>query len=347
MEHIQVDIARYTPELCDAWNTFVRHSKNGTFLFDRRYMDYHADRFTDCSLMFYIKGQLQAVLPAVVMKEERGEGREERGYRSQSSQQEAQSGNTAFSSLLSSHAGLTYGGLVMSSSFSAADAVELFRQLNIWLKAEGIRRVVYKPVPHIYHRLPAEEDLYALHHICGARLIGRDLGTDIVRSSAPRWERVRRRGVGRAADAGITVRRSDDWAAFWQILSDNLDDKYGVKPVHTLDEITLLKERFPDEIALFGAYRGEEMLGGLVVYVTPQVVHAQYSSATEEGKALGAMDAIYHHVLDKEYLDRPHFDFGRSTEGADGAVLNTRLTFQKEGYGGRSVCYDTYAYEIP
>lgn len=317
MEQLQIDIVRYNPSLCDEWNTFVQQSKNGTFLFDRRYMDYHADRFSDYSLMFYIKGRLQGVMPATII-----------------------------SAIFSTHAGLTYGGLVMSTSFSAAECVELFRQLNEWLKREGVQRVVYKPVPHIYHRLPAEEDLYALHHVCGARIIGRDLGTDIVRAHAPRWERVRRRGVQRAQDGGINVRRCDDWAAFWKILADNLNGKYGVKPVHTLDEIVLLKERFPDEIALFGAYHQDEMLGGLVLYVTQEVVHAQYSSATEEGRELGVMDALYRHVLDNEYFDRPHFDFGRSTEGAEGAVLNTRLTFQKEGYGGRSVCYDTYAYDI-
>ena len=48
-----MDIRRYTPEKADEWNRFVAQSKNGTFLFDRRYMDYHADRFQDHSLMFY------------------------------------------------------------------------------------------------------------------------------------------------------------------------------------------------------------------------------------------------------------------------------------------------------
>ncbi len=317
MDDIRFDIRRYTPSLADEWNAFVAQSKNGTFLFDRRYMDYHADRFSDCSLLFYRAGRLHALLPA-----------------------------HAAAALFSSHGGLTYGGLVTDRHFAAAEAVPLFTQLNDWLRQTGFRRVVYKPVPHIYHVLPAEADLYALHHVCHARLTGRDIGTDIVRRRAPRWERVRRRGVRRAQEAGISVRRTDDYAAFWRILADNLGSRYGVQPVHTLEEIELLAGRFPDNIALFGAYRDGVMLGGLVLYITTQVVHAQYSSATDEGKALGVMDMIYDHVLREEYTDRPHFDFGRSTEGPAGDVLNARLTFQKEGYGGRTVVYDTYEYTL-
>lgn len=57
-------IIRYAPALADEWNGFVARSKNGTFLFDRRYMDYHSDRFEDYSLMFYREGRLYALMPA-------------------------------------------------------------------------------------------------------------------------------------------------------------------------------------------------------------------------------------------------------------------------------------------
>ena len=59
-----VEIARYTPDKAAEWDDFVGKSKNATFLFHRGYMDYHADRFADFSLMFYYKGRLCALLPA-------------------------------------------------------------------------------------------------------------------------------------------------------------------------------------------------------------------------------------------------------------------------------------------
>lgn len=54
----------YTPERKKEWNIFIENAKNSTFLFDRNYMDYHADRFQDFSLMIYRKNKLYALLPA-------------------------------------------------------------------------------------------------------------------------------------------------------------------------------------------------------------------------------------------------------------------------------------------
>ena len=310
------DIIRYTPDRKAEWNAFVAGSKNGTFLFDRNYMDYHSDRFQDFSLMFYLEGRLYGLLPA------------------------HRTGDT-----LQSHMGLTYGGLVMDAKTTAAATVELFRQLNIFLRGEGISRVLYKCVPWIYHLLPAQEDLYAIFRTCKARLAARDIATTIVQERTMRWERVRRRGVKRAADNGLRVERSTDYAAFWHVLDDNLGHKYQARPVHTVEEIMMLRERFPENIVLYNAYKEDVVVGGIVVYVTPQVVHAQYSSATPEGKKNGAIDAIYERIICNDYRQYKYFDFGKSTEDR-GEYLNEELIFQKEGFGGRGICYDWYEWDL-
>ena len=310
------EIRRYTPEHVDEWNQFVAESKNGVFLFDRRYMDYHSDRFCDHSLMFYSDGRLLAVLPA------------------------HQSEDT-----LCSHNGLTYGGLVMSNRLTVVQTMHLFREMNEYLRSQGIRHVSYKAIPWIYHRLSAEEDLYALYHECHARIVARDFATNIYLSAGLRWERVRRRGIVRARNAGVVVERSNHYEAFWQVLADNLMNKYGVKPVHSLQEIELLQERFPQNIQLYQAVREGKVLGGVVLYISSQVVHAQYSSASPEGKKLGVIDLLYDQIF-KDYRDYPYFDFGRSTEHPDGSGLNENLVFQKEGYGGRGLCYDIYEWDV-
>ena len=46
----------------EVWNDFVARSKNGTFLLHRDFMDYHADRFFDCSLLIY-EGDMQVDAP--------------------------------------------------------------------------------------------------------------------------------------------------------------------------------------------------------------------------------------------------------------------------------------------
>ena len=310
------EIIRYTSDRKAEWDDFINRSKNGTFLFRRDYMDYHSNRFRDHSLMFYLKDRLYAVLPANVV-----------------------------GGMLYSHQGLTYGGLVMGRDAKAAQVCALFGELNGYLRAHGIRKVVYKAVPWIYSRYASEEDLYAIVNVCGARLAARDISSTVFLDDRIRFSELRRRCMKKALRAGVTVMRSDDVAAFWQILDNNLESKYGVAPVHSLEELQLLKGRFPDNMRLYMACLGDEPLGGTVVYLNGDTVHTQYISASPEGKRLGALDALFGELICNVYSGYRYFDFGRSTERG-GAYLNEALIFQKEGFGGRGVCYDTYEWDI-
>lgn len=311
------EIRRYNP-LSDQteWNQFVATSKQGNFLFDRNYMDYHSDRFSDYSLMVYRRDKLYAVLPA-----------------------------NAQGSVLYSHQGLTYGGLITNEHATAEDICSTFRCLNELLRAEGFHRVVYKPIPHIYHRLPAEEDLYALFNVSHAQLVERNISSTICLQHPLKWFRDRHYGANKARTEGITITESDDLEAFWRILEANLMQTYGAKPVHSLQEMQLLKSRFPNQIRLFAAMLNGQMLGGTLVYIMPTVVHTQYISASPEGKHLHALDLLFRHLLEVEFVDWPYFDFGTSNED-HGRALNEGLIYQKEGFGGRGVTYDTYEWEL-
>lgn len=309
-------ICRFTPDKAQQWDDFVRRSRQGTFLFERAYMDYHHDRFADHSLMVYLKNRLFALLPA---NEDGG--------------------------VLWSHQGLTYGGLLTGAEATVTEVCDTFRALNEYLREEGLRKVVYKAVPWIYHRLPAEEDLYALTNVCDAHLMVRHISSTLVAGERLRFTESRRSGLRKAQRQGVMACESDDMEAFWNILNDNLERKYGTHPVHTLSELRLLKERFPRQICLYMAYREGIPLGGTLIFETSQVVHTQYISASPEGKACGALDALFDHLLNRVYPHVPFFDFGKSSDG-DGHELNEPLIFQKEGFGGRGVCYDWYEYVL-
>lgn len=311
-----VEVIPYVPERQAEWNAFVSNSKNGTFLFDRRYMNYHSDRFADSSLMVYRDGKLFALLPA---------NRE---------------GDT-----VCSHGGLTYGGLLTGTDATAAAVLDVFVAINVWLHDAGVKRVIYKAIPWIYHRVPAEEDLYALFRVCNARLVSREISSTIILPHRLKWHRDRRYGINRCRNNGVMVEQSDDFEAFWPVLDGNLMHSHGVRPVHTLDEMRLLKSRFPSNILLYVARREGQVLGGTVLYLTPQVVHAQYISASPEGKALRVIDAIYNKILNEDFADGLYFDFGKSTENG-GRLLNESLIYQKEGFGGRGVCYDCYEWNV-
>ena len=311
------DIKRY--ETCDkeAWDAYVTKARNATFLFYRNYMDYHADRFHDYSLMFYKKGHLHSILPA----------HEREG-------------------IFCSHLGLTYGGLIMSKDVTTVEVVELFKELNQYLKSQGFKRVIYKPIPWVYHQLPSEEDLYAIHWQCHPRIIARDMGMCIFMDEHLRWRKDRRRRLRKALDAGIIVKRTDDFAGFWKVLEDNLMERHHAHPVHTLEEIELLHSRFPDNIVQYNSYYKGEVVAGLTFYLNRGVmIHGQYCSSNAIGKELGGVDAIYDKVMYHDLADYKYLDFGRSTEG-DGHILNEGLIAQKEGFGGRGVIYDTYEWEL-
>ena len=193
--------------------------------------------------------------------------------------------------------------------------------------------------------MPSEEDLYALSSVCHASLSAREISSTICLDNRPNFSELRRRCVKKAEKAGIDVRECDDFSAFWQILSTNLKCKYGVSPVHSLEEILLLKHRFPKQIRLFLAFLDDVPLAGTVIFDTPQVLHSQYIAASPQGKDIGALDSIFAHIIGNCHGSHRFFDFGKSTE-QHGKYLNSSLIFQKEGFGGRAVCYDTYTWYL-
>jgi hypothetical protein len=304
-------VRRYEPADERLWDDLVARAKNGVFLFRRRYMDYHADRFADHSLLFFEGDKLVGLLPA----------------------------NRRDDALVS-HGGLTFGGLVIDDRLRVGAVQKIFDALVEHLYAEGLCRLVYKPVPHIYHTAPAEEDLYALFRL-GARLVRRQVSATVRTAERVGYAKGRKWSTKRALASGLEVGPSLDFRGFMALEEAHLREKYGARPTHTADEMELLAGRFPENIKLFTATKGGELLGGVVVYHNRRVAHTQYIGATANGLALGAVDAIIHHLLNDVFKDVTYFDFGTSTAD-DGSSLNTGLIENKESYGARAVCYDAY-----
>lgn len=309
------EIIRYSPLLKQEWDSFVDKSKNGTFLFKRDFMDYHADRFPDHSLMLYRDGKLFALLPA-----------------------------TASGTRIFSHSGLTYGGLIVDRKATGSEILFLLKKICTEFAGDGFSSFHYTPVPHIYHDIPAEEDLYALFRL-NATLSKRLISSVIYQPDRIKFRDIRKAGIRKARNNGVTVARSDDFAPFWQILTTNLNEKYGENPVHTLSEIAMLASRFPDNISLFTARLEDKTIAGVVMFVTDNVAHTQYITADPLGKSLGALDLLFDHLINTVYSGIRYFDFGTSCENG-GRILNEPLIYQKEGFGARGICYDSYTIDL-
>ena len=305
-----IKIESYSPEFKQVWNDFVESSKNGTFLFNRDYMEYHSDRFHDNSYLFYWKGKLICLLPACITGD-----------------------------CLSSHAGLTYGGLILNDSCTAEIILLIFEKIISESIKKDIKKIIYKPIPHIYHTRPSEEDLYALFRN-KALLTARNISSTIFQSERLAYSTLRKRMIKKSYFYNLEVRKSSDFNQFWNILTANLKERYNKVPVHSLQEISHLHNLFPDNIQLYASYKDGEMVAGVLIYISRNVVHAQYIAANQQGKEMGGLDAVFNFLIE-HYKDIPYFDFGISTEDC-GKYLNESLIHQKEGFGARAICYDTY-----
>jgi hypothetical protein len=102
-------VSEYSVAFKSEWDNFVRAAKNGHFMFHRDYMEYHADRFPDASLMVCNdRGRLIGLLPA-----------------------------TARGDTTSSHAGLSFGGVVSGSSMKVGIMLDLFAAMFVTLRARA------------------------------------------------------------------------------------------------------------------------------------------------------------------------------------------------------------------
>ena len=317
-------IRRYSVEDKAQWDAFVAAARNSTFLFLRNYMDYHRQRFTDHSLLFFNgKGRLIAILPANESQDEGGRKR------------------------LVSHQGLTYGGLVLSTRTSAGDVIDIMETLVEYARQEDFSYILYKALPTIYHRLPTQEDLYALFRL-GTKMEACNLSCTVsLQAATPApIERRRQRGMRKALEKGYKT-EAGSLQEFWPIMLDNLQTRYHARPVHSLEEMLYLQGLFPHQIVCTIARDSNGTAqAGAIVFQTSCAVHVQYGHATPQGKDDGALDLLYTDLI-SHYRQQglPYFDFGTSNEQG-GRILNESLIAQKEGFGGRGVICPTYKIDI-
>ncbi len=326
-------IVPYSVNLQPTWDEFVRTSRNGTFLIERSFMDYHSHRFTDCSLMVcegdaadekgsdssLTTDDLLAVFPANWVEAER---------------------------CVYSHQGLTYGGLIISPTLTQAQVLEAMNAIMRYcINMLQACRVVYKPIPYIYSIQPAQEDLYTLFRF-GAKLTARSVSSTVALRSPLKMRTLRIRQAKKALDNNLYIERLMECGRlalheFWTLLTDTLQEQHGVAPVHSEEEMALLISRFPREIKVFLVRHEETVVAGCVIFVCRSVAHVQYIAAGPQGREWGALDLLFRHLITEQFKNLDYLDFGISTEQG-GQVLNEGLIFQKEGFGGRAVCYDTY-----
>ncbi len=293
------------------WDEFVKNAKNGHFFFYRDFMEYHSDRFADNSLLIYKESTLVALLPSNLNE-----------------------------NVLYTHQGLTFGGLITKSSNKQSQVNSIFDAIVDYAKVNKFSKIVYKRLPHIYHIIPSDEDLYAMF-LHDFDLIRRDVSSSINLSNQITYSKGRKWLVKKAKQSNLSVECEVDTQIFWGILSNVLYEKHNVKPTHSVTEIEYLLKKFPKNIKLFTCESEGEILSGAVIFDTQEVAHAQYLFNTERGRELGALDLLIDYLVKDVFAKSRFFDFGISNE-QQGKFLNEGLISQKEGFGARAICHEFY-----
>ncbi len=309
-------VKKYEKENKKLWNEFVRKAKNATFLFYRDFMEYHQDRFEDFSLLIFDeKENIKAILPANRV------------------------GDTVFS-----HQGLTYGGLVIDEKTKLSDVIMIFEAVLKFLLKSDTAFLEIKILPSIYERFPADELEY-LAFLLNAKLIRRDTLSVIDLNSDFKFSQTRKQEISKGKIEEFEIKEVDDFSDFWdKVLIPNLKEKHQSKPVHSLEEITLLKSRFPKNIRQFNVYKNNKIVAGTTVFETEKVVHSQYISGNKVLGKLESLDVLHDYLISNVFATKAYFDFGISNEN-QGKNINYGLLFWKESFGARTITQSFYRFE--
>jgi hypothetical protein len=299
-----------------SWDNFCRGAHGATFLHSRAFLSYHGTRFIDRSVVIERDGEWLGVIPAAE--------------------------HPADPAAVVSHPGASYGGIVHQGRLRGPHMLDALDSACALWACAGYERLQYKAVPHIYQAAPAQEDLYALFR-AGAVRYRVDLSSCIdLRYRLPVSER-RKRGQRKAQRAGVqVVQGRARLAALWPVLADNLMRNHGVTPVHTLDEISLLADRFPEHIQVMAALVNGVVEAGIVLFLGQTVAHAQYIASSGAGYSVSALDLLFEEAIGYgSQSGKRYFDFGISTEN-QGLILNDGLAQFKNEFGAGGVVHEFY-----
>jgi hypothetical protein len=312
----------YDSHLEARWDRFVMsESVNGTFLQTRRFLNYHPQgRFKDASFMLESSGTIVAAFPGIL----------------------TDAGQWI------SHQGSTFGGPVISRNFYTAERVmHIMECAENYLKG-FCRSVKMRPTSSLFSQEPTDLLEYVLEHRGYTRnselsaVCTLEAGKDPLENC----EKTCRSVFRKSQNFNLEYREMTDaeMPEFYRHLN-NLESKFGTKPVHTLEELLDLRHnRIADEVkfrALWMRDKGhanrEKFVAGMMLFDFKQtnVRHAQYIAPNEEIREFQPTTAMYINVMREAAQDGiSKFSWGTSN-GMAGGALNLPLFKFKESLGAK------------
>ncbi len=312
-------IRPYEDRDATAWDALIDQAPGANFLHSRRFLAYHGARFRDASLIVENDGEISAVFPAALDPQDSGH--------------------------VVSHPGATYGGLI-APGFSASDVVAALLAIARYYRAKELTRLTYKTVPLHLTAIPSQADRYALWRL-GAAVARRDLWSVVWThesgTTTPRLGRQLRIAERHGLVAHET-NGAEDYRGYHRLLSDNLEERHGVRPVHSAAQMIDLRARLGDSVGLWivtAPDAPDVPLAGVWLFRFGRTAwHTQYIASSPEGRDKRAMHLLLQHLLTAARdQDVAALSYGAVTE-QDGRVINPGLEQFKVEFGGGLVIHD-------
>ena len=310
-------VKKYDQNDYKIWNDFIAQAKNATFLFHRDFMEYHKERFEDFSLLVYQDEKLISILPA-----------------------------NKVANAIYSHQGLTYGGFVYASKLKAEKVEVVLDAVLLFLKENLFETFYYKPIPNFYFPEGNNEiDFFLFKR--GAVLDRKEMNLAVNLELPLQISKSKLKHFRRIEDLDLDIMEEEDFNPFWEkILEPRLLEKFNVKPVHTKEEILLLKQNFPENIRQYSVYQNDEIIAGITIFEAENVVKSQYGATSKKGEEFRALDFLFINLIEKyKRKGKRFFDMGIVNEENESGY-HSGLLKQKEELGCTVYNQDFYKIEI-
>jgi len=309
---MRYNIKKYQSQSAKIWNDFINRSANGTFLHQRDYMDYHAERFTDFSLMIYEGEKLKAVLPAHRIK-----------------------------NVLYAHNGLTYSDFIFHFKAKLEHKIAIIQTALQYLNEHDITKLYIKTIPFIFGKITDQSNEYIYHQLQAGLISVKPFFVYLKRNEI-KPNRNRLKNIKKLAmqDYKI-VQGKEKLSDFWKLVEHNLKSRYQSHPVHSLEEMEKLINNFPEQIKLYSLLHKNQILAGALVYYINNALHFQYIHSVLPKEERMAVEWLIYDIVNRH----AHFEYiSFGTSAVENNNLNKGLAYWKQSFG--SVLINQYHYEI-
>lgn len=326
----------YSAGYKETWDSFLVETKNSTFMLGRDFLDYHADVLSDCSVLVYSGEELSADADQVRGKDglvalfpATWDEKEHRVY---------------------THVAMGYGGLLLTQEAKLDDVLQISQAvLSYYANYLQATTLLYSPLPYIYNRYPAGDELFAMFQ-AQAKLVKRRISMVLPIRNQPRLPHVKEMKARKGVEAGLYISRilhedAEVHEQYIRLLSNESSvlSKSAFSSATNADSLADTILRFPKNVRYYVVNGTQGIEAGCMLLLMGRVAYVQQMVCSEDGKQHGALELLLRHLVNERHSGVEYIDFGSSY--ANGK-LDYELLNLKESFGGRAVCYDTYEVQL-